>query len=82
MAIVMPFVAYWTFNLLGGLSQNTLRVTVAAFFSGYVGLTAAAVSAAFMFGIQPVIATGPGGMPLYAHIPCPLRFQLWLLNTC
>jgi cobalt/nickel transport system permease protein len=74
MAIVMPFVAYWTFNLLGGLSQNTLRVTVAAFFSGYVGLTAAAVSAAFMFGIQPVIATGPDGMPLYA--PYPLSIAL------
>jgi cobalt/nickel transport system permease protein len=69
MAIVMPFVAYWTFNLLGGLSQNTLRVTVAAFFSGYIGLTAAAVCAALMFGIQPIIATGHDGMPLYAPYP-------------
>jgi cobalt/nickel transport system permease protein len=74
MAIVMPFVAYWTFNLLGGLSHNTLRVTVAAFFSGYIGLSAAAVCAAFMFGIQPVIATGPDGMPLYA--PYPLSIAL------
>ena len=69
MAIVMPFVAYWTFILLKGFSQNTARVTVAAFFSGYVGLTAAAVCAAFMFGIQPIIATGPDGMPLYAPYP-------------
>jgi cobalt/nickel transport system permease protein len=60
--------------LLGGLSQNTLRVTVAAFFSGYIGLSAAAVCAAFMFGIQPVIATGPDGMPLYA--PYPLSIAL------
>jgi cobalt/nickel transport system permease protein len=69
MAIVMPFVAYWTFNLLKGFSQSALRVTVAAFFSGYVGLSAAAICAAFMFGIQPIIATGPDGMPLYAPYP-------------
>jgi len=69
MAIVMPFVAYWTFNLLKGFSQDTVRVAVAAFFSGYVGLSAAAVCAAFMFGIQPVIASGPDGMPLYAPYP-------------
>lgn len=69
MAIVMPFVAYWTFILLKGLSQSRATVTVAAFFSGYVGLTAAAVCAAFMFGIQPIIAKGPDGTPLYAPYP-------------
>src|SRR5512136_2308581 len=69
MAIVMPFVAYWTFILLKGLSQSGATVTVAAFFSGYVGLTAAAVCAAFMFGIQPIIAKGPDGTPLYAPYP-------------
>ncbi len=69
MAIVMPFAAYWTFVLFKGLSQNKAMVIVAAFFSGYVGLTAAAVSAAFMFGIQPLIAAGLDGMPLYAPYP-------------
>lgn len=74
MAIVMPFAAYWTFILLKRLSQNKAMVIVAAFFSGYIGLTAAAVSAAFMFGIQPLIAVGPDGMPLYA--PYPLSFAI------
>jgi cobalt/nickel transport system permease protein len=69
MAIVMPFVAYWTFILFKGFWQNRAMVTLAAFLSGYVGLTAAAVCAAFMFGIQPIIATGPDGMPLYAPYP-------------
>ena len=69
MAIVMPFISYWTFNLIKGFSQNRVRVLVAAFLSGYVGLAAAAFSAAFMFGIQPVIASGPDGMPLYAPYP-------------
>ncbi|HET6461946.1 MAG TPA: cobalt transporter CbiM [Syntrophales bacterium] len=69
MAIVMPFVAYWTFILFKGFWRNRTMVTLAAFLSGYVGLTAAAVCAAFMFGIQPIIATGPDGMPLYAPYP-------------
>ena len=69
MAIVMPFVAYWIFNLIKGFSQNRARILVAAFLSGYVGLAAAAFCAAFMFGIQPVIASGPDGMPLYAPYP-------------
>ena len=69
MAIVMPFVAFWTFNLIKGPSQSGPRFITAAFLSGYIGLTVAALSAAFMFGIQPVIASGPDGRPLYAPYP-------------
>ncbi len=66
MAIVMPFIAYGTFHLIKGSSQGGARFMTAAFLSGYIGLTAAALSAAFMFGIQPIIASGPDGRPLYA----------------
>ena len=69
MAIVMPFVAFWTFNLIKGSSLNGSRFVTAAFLSGYIGLTAAALSTAFLFGIQPVIASGPDGRPLYAPYP-------------
>jgi len=69
MAIVMPFVAFWTFHLIRGSSQSGPRFVAATFLSGYIGLTAAALSAAFMFGIQPVIASGPDGRPLYAPYP-------------
>jgi cobalt/nickel transport system permease protein len=69
MAIIMPFVAFWTFNVIKGPSKSGTRFIAAAFLSGYIGLTAAALSAAFMFGIQPVIASGPDGRPLYAPYP-------------
>jgi cobalt/nickel transport system permease protein len=69
MAIIMPFVAFWTFNLMRGSSQSGPRFIAAAFLSGYVGLTVAALSTAFMFGIQPIIASGPDGRPLYAPYP-------------
>jgi cobalt/nickel transport system permease protein len=52
-----------------GSSQGGPRFITAAFLSGYIGLTAAALSAALMFGIQPLIASGPDGRPLYAPYP-------------
>jgi cobalt/nickel transport system permease protein len=69
MAIVMPFVAFWTFTMIKGRKNSGVRFISAAFLSGYIGLTAAALCAAFMFGIQPVIAAGPDGRPLYAPYP-------------
>ena len=74
MAIVMPLVSFWTFRLIKGRSKKEARVLAAAFFSGYVGLTAAALSAAVMLGIQPLIASGADGRPLYA--PYPLSIAL------
>jgi len=69
MAILMPFVAFWTFTMIKGRKNSGVRFISAAFLSGYIGLTAAALCAAFMFGIQPVIAAGPDGRPLYAPYP-------------
>ena len=74
MAVVMPFVSYWTFKLVRARSTNPRRLGAAAFFSGYVGLSAASLLTALEFGIQPLIARGPDGLPLYA--PYPLSVAL------
>jgi cobalt/nickel transport system permease protein len=80
MAIVMPFVAFRTFKIIKGPSQSGVRFTTAAFLSGYIGLTAAALCAAFMFGIQPVIASGPDGMPLYAPYPLSIAIPIMAIE--
>ena len=80
MAVVMPFVAFWTFSLVKGPSQSGPRFIAAAFLSGYIGLTAAALSAAFMFGIQPIIASGPDGRPLYAPYPLSIAIPVMALE--
>jgi cobalt/nickel transport system permease protein len=80
MAVVMPFVAFWTFNVIKGSSQSGPRFIAAAFLSGYIGLTAAALSAAFMFGIQPIIASGPDGRPLYAPYPLSIAIPVMALE--
>ena len=69
MAVVMPFVSYWIFKLVNGKSVSGARPAVAAFFAGYLGLATAALFAAIEFGIQPLIATGANGRPLYAPYP-------------
>ena len=74
MAVVMPFVSYWVFKLIKGNSAGGARFYVAAFLAGWIGLSVAAVVTGFEFGIQPMIASGPDGKPLYA--PYPLSIAL------
>jgi cobalt/nickel transport system permease protein len=69
MAVVMPFVCYWIFKSIKGKAEGGARLAVAAFLSGYLGLVVAALITAVEFGIQPLIATGADGRPLYAPYP-------------
>jgi cobalt/nickel transport system permease protein len=69
MAVVMPFVSYGVFRLVKGKSEGGLRLAVAAFLSGYLGLVVAALFTASELGIQPLIAVGANGRPLYAPYP-------------
>ena len=74
MAVVMPFVSYWVFKLIKGKASGGARFYIAAFLAGWIGLSVAAVVTGFEFGIQPIIASGPDGKPLYA--PYPLSIAL------
>jgi len=74
MAIVMPFVSYWTFRAVKGKGSGKRRIFAASFLAGYSGLSVAAIVTALEFGIQPLIAHGVDGRPLYA--PYPLSVAL------
>ncbi len=74
MAVVIPLVSHYVFKLARGSETEGKRVTIAAFLSGYAGLCTGAVVTALEFGIQPMIAAGPDGRPLYA--PYPLSIAL------
>jgi cobalt/nickel transport system permease protein len=71
MALIIPFAAWYIYKLIAGKSESTVRTNIAAFLSGYLSLNIAAVVAGIEFGIQPLIATGSDGAPLYA--PYPLK---------
>ena len=80
MAVVMPFVSYWVFKLIKGDANSGKRFYVAAFLAGYIGLSVAAILTGFEFGIQPMIASGPDGKPLYAPYPLSIAVPVMALE--
>jgi len=67
MAVVLPFVGYYTYKLIAGASEITSsRRWVAGAIAGYLAINVAAVLAGVEFGIQPLIAKAADGHPLYA----------------
>lgn len=79
-AIVMSFVSYWLFRLIKGNSDSPSRLSLAAFLSGYVGLSFSAAIAAIELGIQPAIAHSPDGRPLYAPYPLSVALPVMALE--
>lgn len=75
MAVVMPFVGYYAYRLLGGDAPSSRRRAVSAGVAAYVAIVAGAIVAGFEFGIQPYLARTAGGQALYApyelHIAVP-----------
>lgn len=80
MAVAMPFVSYGTFKLINGSSRSRSRMSVAAFLSGYAGLTVSALLTGIEFGIQPMIAQGADGRPLYAPYPLSIALPAMVLE--
>jgi cobalt/nickel transport system permease protein len=70
MAVVMPFTGWWVYRLLSrGVAPDSRRRALAAAAGGYVGLNAAALTAAVLFGIQPALAHDAAGRALYCPFP-------------
>ncbi|MBN1791754.1 MAG: cobalt transporter CbiM [Bacteroidales bacterium] len=72
MAVFMPFVAYYLFKILSHNPAKKVRVYIAAFISGYIGLVFTALLTATELGIQPMIASTSDGKALY----CPYDLSI------
>ena len=72
MAFIMPMTGYLVYRVIGkGAALTSRRRWVAGAVGGYIGINAAALTTAVMFGLQPVLAKGADGRPLY--FPYPLE---------
>jgi len=81
MAIVMPFVGFWTYRLLsGGPSASERRRVLAAAAAGYVALNVAAFTTAVQFGIQPLLFRASDGRPLYSPYPLSIAVPGMMLG--
>jgi len=68
MAFVEVFAGYYLYKLISGSSPVTSgRRVIAAGIAGYAAINIAALSAAILFGIQPLLYKTAGGQSLY----CP-----------
>ena len=73
MAVVIPFVGYYTYRLIGaGAPRDSNRRIVAAFVAGYLGINVAALLAGVEFGIQPLLHHTVDGQALY----CPYGLKV------
>jgi cobalt/nickel transport system permease protein len=67
MAILLPFVGYGVYRLVGGRAGLTApRRVLAAALGGYAGINAAAIATAVELGIQPDLFHTANGTPLYS----------------
>jgi cobalt/nickel transport system permease protein len=80
MAVVMPFVSYGVFRIIKGKGKVGSRFYLAAFLAGHIGLSAAALMTGMEFGIQPLIASGPDGIPLYAPYPISVAVPAMMIG--
>jgi cobalt/nickel transport system permease protein len=65
-AVVMPFVGYYLYRLIGGDAPSSSRRLVSAGVASYIAIVAGAIVAGFEFGIQPYLAHTASGQALYA----------------
>ncbi len=80
MALIIPFVSWYVFKIISGKNVSITRNSIAAFIAGYVSLNTAALITAIEFGIQPLIASGKDGNPLYAPYPLSVAVPAMLLE--
>lgn len=79
-AFVMPFAGYGAYRLLFAALPSGRGRAVAAGIGGWVGLNAAALTTAVMFGIQPLLHTAPDGRALYSPYPLFVAVHAMMLQ--
>jgi cobalt/nickel transport system permease protein len=79
-AFVMPFVGYQTYRLLSRRFASERWRAVAAGIGGWAGLSAASLTTAVMFGLQPILHLGADGRALYAPFPLSVAVPVMLLE--
>jgi len=80
MAVVMPFVGYYGYRLAAGADPGPRRRWLAGAVAGYAGLNAAALCCGVELGLQPLLAAGADGRPLYAPYPLAVAVPAMVLG--
>ena len=79
-AFLMPFTGYYAYRILSRLFPSERGKAGAAGIGGWLGLNAAALSTAVMFGIQPLLHRAADGRALYAPYPLSVAVPAMMLS--
>ncbi|MBF8258427.1 MAG: Cobalamin biosynthesis protein CbiM [Actinobacteria bacterium] len=79
-AFLMPFTGYYAYRILSRLFPSERGKAAAAGIGGWLGLNAAALSTAVMFGIQPLLHRAADGRALYAPYPLSVAVPAMMLS--
>jgi len=80
-AFVMPMTGYLVYRAIAGNADpGSRRRWIAGGVAGYAGLNVAALTTAVLFGIQPLIARGADGRPLYFPYPLEVAVPVMALQ--
>jgi cobalt/nickel transport system permease protein len=74
MAFVIPFLGYFIYEFIAGRTKDRKVELFGLGLASYLALNVAALCAAVEFGLQPLIAHGADGRPLYC--PYPLAISI------
>lgn len=69
MAFILPFLGYSVYRFVKNIVKTEKGEYLAIALGAYIGLNAAALSTAIMFGIQPLLFKNSAGQPLYNPYP-------------
>jgi cobalt/nickel transport system permease protein len=69
LAFVLPFLGYHIYKFIKDRSKTEKGEYLGIILGSYIGLNAAALLTAIMFGIQPMLFQNAAGQPLYSPYP-------------
>lgn len=68
-AFILPFLGYWVYRFIKDRTRSEKGEYLAIALGSYIGLNAAALATAIMFGVQPLLFKSAAGQPLYNPYP-------------
>lgn len=79
MAFLMSFSGYYIYRLIAAGAPGRFRKAAASALAAYVSVNIAALAVALELGVQPFIAHGADGRPLYAPYPLSISVPAMML---
>jgi len=81
MAFVMSFSGYYVYRVIAaGPAPSPTRRGIASAIAAYVAINLAALAVALELGVQPVVAAGLDGVPLYAPFPLSVTLPAMMIT--